>query len=195
MPRHARLIWLPQARPNGREHPIDMPPKDTKTVQIRPAQPSDVEALVAMRLRINEHMIARNADTWRMSEQQKRAQQAVYLTDLANEEKRILVAAEGDGTLVGMSVGSIRRHEEMAPSVSGRVDDVWVAPEFRQSGIARALLSGLVAFFKDNGVDDLVLNYAAGNTEAEATWAKLGFRPIVTIASAKVADVEGKLGS
>ena len=99
--------------------------QDPKQVQIRPAAPSDVAALVDMRLRINSHMIDRNAETWRMSEQQKRMQKGVYLTDLANDQKRLLVAADGDGTLVGMSVGSIQRHEQIEPTVAGRIDDVW----------------------------------------------------------------------
>ena len=170
-----------------------MTAQDPQQVQISPAVPSDVERLVAMRLNINDHMIERNAETWRMSEQQKRTQKGVYLTDLANDQKRILVATDGDGALVGMSVGSIQRHEQIEPAASGRIDDVWVAPGFRQSGVARRLVYGLVTFFKDRGLEDLVLNYAAGNSEAEATWAKLGFRPTVTFASAKLADVERKV--
>ena len=70
---------------------------DSDKVTIRPAVPSDVEALVAMRLAIEEHMILGNPDIWRMSAKQRQAKKGDYLTDLANDQKRVLVALDGAG--------------------------------------------------------------------------------------------------
>ncbi|MEM7226876.1 MAG: GNAT family N-acetyltransferase [Pseudomonadota bacterium] len=170
-----------------------MTTKDPKRVSIRLAVPSDVEDLVAMRLRIEDHMVEGNPDIWRMSAKKQRAKKGDYLTDLANDQKRVLVALDGAGAPIAMAVGSIRRHEETAPALSGRIDDVWVAPKHREAGVASALIQELLEFYKERGVEDLVLVYAAGNREAEAVWETLGFRPIFISASAKLADVERKV--
>ena len=92
-----------------------------------------------------------------------------------------------------MAVGRIVRHEEFEPAVWGHIDDVWVEPRYRHRGICRLLMTRLLEFFEEVGIEVLVLDYVIGNTEAERTWKQFGFQPVLNIANAKVTEVRKRL--
>jgi hypothetical protein len=48
----------------------------------------------------------------------------------------------------------------------------------------------LLKFFKKNNIEDITIDYARGNVEAESVWKKLGFHPVLTISNAKLSEVE-----
>jgi len=73
------------------------------------------------------------------------------------------------------------------------IDDLWVEPEARQFGISKAIVRDLVTFASENGINDLILEYATTNIEAEATWSRLGFKTTGVRAAAPVADVLNRL--
>ena len=76
---------------------------------------------------------------------------------------------------------------------SGIIDDVWVEPNFRKLGVSSAILRELVAFAESQGIDELILEYAASNKEAAATWSKLGFKPTGVRAAAFTTVVQSAL--
>ena len=72
---------------------------------------------------------------------------------------------------------------------SGKLDDIWVEPNYRKKGLCKKIFSELVKFFKAKGIEMMVLNFVNGNLEAEAVWNRLGFQSVLTTATAKRNEV------
>ena len=116
---------------------------------IRPATPADVEALVTMRRRLQNHMVHANPALLPMSAQGRTALPTQYREAIAEATAHVVVVqARGTAALVGMAVGRIVVHEALVPSHLGRIDDVWVEPPYRRQGICRSLVQQLVVFFE-----------------------------------------------
>jgi len=162
--------------------------------EIRRARGSDVESLVAMRLRLDDHLVRANPRQLRLSASGRAALPDRYREALADRASCLLVA-EGrtNAGIVGTAWGRASVREDITPSQVGRVDDVWVEPLWRRQGICRGLLNQLLIFFGREGVQVIDLFYTVGNAEAEHTWHGLGFQPALTVASAKVEDIIRRL--
>jgi len=158
---------------------------------IRGATGKDIDSIVAMRLRLQEHLFASNSNVWQMSTKRIAGLPMFYKSALEDQHCHLVVAEdEESGVILGMGLGRIHEHdEEHVPNESGKIDDIWVEPNYRQKGLCKKIVSELVAFFESNGIDTLVLNYVNGNLEAEAVWRRLGFHSVLTTATAKRAEV------
>ena len=88
-------------------------------------------------------------------------------SELKNPLSLWLVAL--DGATVAGYIGS--------QSVEGEADmmNVAVHPDYRRKGIARELVTGLVAALADKGVHSLALEVRASNAPAIALYQQLGF--------------------
>lgn len=157
---------------------------------IREAIQADVEDLEQMRLALQAHFAKVNPHLVTLSAQRIATLKDFYRNLTDDPQARALVAHEPSGTRrIGMAVGRIVRHEEFEPAAWGHIDDVWVEPAYRHRGICRALMARLVEFFERARIEVLVLDYAIGNTEAEGTWQRFGFQPVLTVANAKLTEV------
>jgi hypothetical protein len=54
-------------------------------------------------------------------------------------------------------------------------------------------MARLVEFFERARIEVLVVDYVIGNTEAERTWNRLGFQPVLTVANAKLTKVRKQI--
>ncbi len=119
---------------------------------------------------------------------------------MSNSFSKLLVADSGPGTkLLAMGdialwhVDDMWKNPERIGVSYAVIDDLWVEPEARQFGISKAIVRDLVTFASENGINDLILEYATTNIEAEATWSRLGFKTTGVRAAAPVADVLNRL--
>lgn len=119
---------------------------------------------------------------------------------IENPFTRVLVAERESGSaLMAMGDIAVWHHAELwnNPERQGMayaiIDDLWVEPDARNGGLGRALVADLVNFAATHGIEDLMLEYATTNTEAQATWSRLGFRTTGVRAAASVADVQTRL--
>jgi len=86
-------------------------------------------------------------------------------------------AAAGGGTLVGFLIATIEQNIPIYTLTEfGYIHDVWVEPEFRGRGVARALTERAAARFAELGVRQVRLETAAGNDGARRLFAACGFR-------------------
>ena len=85
-------------------------------------------------------------------------------------DKDVALVAERDGSPVGFALARLER-----PRV-GYLSDLYVRPEARRSGAAKALIAGVVEAMRRAGADFLSLNVNVDNTAARAVYARLGFR-------------------
>lgn len=167
---------------------------------IREATTADIEQMVGFLVKLDAHVAGVAPEVLSLNKKGER-QLAERLEGLVeNGFTRLLVAEDrGTGALVAMGHAQIWHHAEIWDNVERKgmsyalIDDLWVEPDARQSGIGRLIVSKLVDFAAENGVDDLVLEYAITNAEAQATWTRLGFRTTGVRAAASVNDVRARL--
>jgi ribosomal protein S18 acetylase RimI-like enzyme len=157
---------------------------------IRSATERDINRVVAMRLRLQEHMITINRNLWQMSEKSIATLPSFYRSTL--EDKRchlVVVEDKKSGIILGMGLGRICEHDEHVPNESGKIDDIWVEPNYRKKGLCKMILSELKVFFESKGIDVAVLDFVNGNFEAETVWKRFGFQPVLTTATAKLDEI------
>ena len=157
---------------------------------IRCATAKDIKSIVAMRLRLQEHILTTNTNLWQMSEKSIAALPTFYRSALEDQQCH-LVVVEGkeSGIIIGMGLGRIHEHDEHVPNESGKIDDIWVEPDYRNKGICMMILYELKMFFESKGIGIAVLNFVNGNLEAETVWKRFGFQPILTTATAKLDEI------
>lgn len=173
----------------------------SETFDIREAVAADVPELVGFLIRLDAHVGGVDPEILELTptgEQQLRQRIESYINDPG---KRLAVAETDDGRLVGMGgihiwhYADIWVNPERRGLRSGYIDDLWVEPDFRSAGVARRILDALLAFAQAEGIDELTLEYALHNPEAEAFWQKLGFKPTGVRAAGRLDDVRARLGS
>jgi ribosomal protein S18 acetylase RimI-like enzyme len=157
-----------------------MATKKTKTTYtIRDATEADLPVLVDFLRKLTLHVAGGPALELKESEYKRLLK--VLRAALASPDKRIMVADQPGVGLVGMgdvTVWSSQGIWEQATEVEYRsaiLDDIWVEPEYRKSGIFKALLRSLVDFADERGAQDLMLEYSSSNKEAKSAWTRLGF--------------------
>lgn len=84
-----------------------------------------------------------------------------------------LVARVG-GAAAGLAWGRIQEDE---PEVA-RLFQVWVAPEYRGSGVGQMLLDAVIRWARAAGAREVVLDVTCGETPAMRLYVRAGFRPV-----------------
>lgn len=153
-----------------------------------------------MLLKLDGHVAGVDPDELRLNRDGER-HLSERLDDLIdNPFSKILVADSGSDTdIVAMGDIALWHHAEhwRNPERQGMsyalIDDVWVEPALRRSGLGTAIIDQLLDFAAENGVDDLVLEYSVTNAEAAAAWTKLGFETTGVRAAASLGSVRRRL--
>ena len=96
---------------------------------------------------------------------------------LASGDARILLARL-DGRVVGFANAAIRRDPGVMEETFGAIDNVFVVPDMRGTGVARRLVGRLEDWFRERGVNEAQLSVVAANTHAVDVWSALGFAPL-----------------
>lgn len=141
---------------------------------IRPATPADMDAIAHLCWAYRDLLIERMADVPDMVETYyAEADYGALIADLPRIHARPrgdILLAEADG-VIGCA---------MYYPISGSVTEIkriFVAPEGRGQGAARALVLEAMARAKADGYERMVLDTVAALTEAIALYGKLGFAP------------------
>ncbi|MGH2593012.1 MAG: GNAT family N-acetyltransferase [Anaerolineae bacterium] len=94
-----------------------------------------------------------------------------------------LIAVAPDGAWAGFCVCQINREENARTRRNeGWTEPVGTHPEFRQRGLARALLLTGLSLLKQRGVDAALLGTSSANVAMQRAAESVGFRPLSTIA-------------
>lgn len=164
---------------------------------IRKAESKDLQVLVEFLGKLALHVAGGPSRTLKQEEHDRLID--VLRASLSDPNKLLVVAEAANNRLVGMGylyvwcTQGIWEQAEAVEFKSGIIDDVWVEPDFRKLGVFSAILKELVAFAESHGIYELILEYAASNKEAAATWAKLGFKPTGVRAAAFTSVVQDAL--
>jgi ribosomal protein S18 acetylase RimI-like enzyme len=131
--------------------------------------PDAFERLRAVRLRA-----LRDAPDafWVTADQEEATTPEEWRGRLAKADAATFVASR-DGADVGLAVGT--RHHEHEDDAG--LYALWVAPEARGAGVARALIVTVMAWARAAGYGSLRLDVADTNERAVRLYARLGFAP------------------
>lgn len=95
-----------------------------------------------------------------------------------DRDEVVLRVAERANAIVGYAYGRLEERDwNQLLDACGAIHDVWVEEQERRRGVASALVEATIAALLAKGAPRVVLHTAAGNTGAQALFARLGFRP------------------
>lgn len=102
-----------------------------------------------------------------------------FLADLSSSSHSCLLIAERDGKMIGFLSGELREGSPaFEPKSWAAVEDVYVAPDHRSSGVGRALFEEYQKWAQRKGAHGVSLQVAAGNARARKFYEELGFREV-----------------
>ena len=102
-----------------------------------------------------------------------------FLADLCMDSYSCLFVAEADKEMIGFLSGELREGSPaFKPKTWATVEDIYVAPDYRNLGIGHALLKECQKWAKKKGADGVSLQVATGNVRARRFYEALGFREV-----------------
>jgi len=147
---------------------------------IRPATPADVPAVLPMVAAVCALHESWDAAKYGFLPNPAQRYERWLITQATNDRSVFLVA-EDDVELGGLVAFLIATIEREIPIYRlkefGFIQDLWVEPEYRHTGIARQMVLLTVERFKQMGVKQIRLDTAAANDAARRLFSGCGFRP------------------
>jgi len=159
---------------------------------VRRARTSDLEKLVELRIRVQEHMEASSSRVWRITEEGKRNLRKTLEESLSKKDGLMLVA-EKDNDLMGFIYGEVTHRPDYLPPGTGQISLLYVKEDFRRHGLGSTLVKELCRFFRNENIDEVTLRYVLGNIEGERFWSSLGFKPVLVTVSRPLRELEQTL--
>ena len=150
-------------------------------MEIRPATPADVPAVVPMVERLAAFLAERDpakyaplpgiGDMYRS-----------WLAARATDPRAVFLVAERQpGQLVGFLIGTAEREIPIYRLREyGFIHDVWVEPDYRNEGLARQMVTLADERFGAAGMRQVRLDVLVDNAPARGLFQSCGFRPAVT---------------
>ncbi|WP_026732546.1 GNAT family N-acetyltransferase [Fischerella sp. PCC 9605] len=145
-------------------------------MQIRPATPADVTAVLPMVAKICALHESWDAAKFGILPYPENRYEK-WLQRLATDKRSVFLVAENQGRLVAFLVATVEREipiyrlQEYAV-----VHDLWVEPEYRQNGIARQMVMQAIERFQQMEIQQIRLDTAAINEAARRLFASCGFK-------------------
>lgn len=102
-----------------------------------------------------------------------------FLAELTSSSHSFLFVAIRDGETIGFISGDLREGSPtFSPKTWASVDDVYVAPEHRGTGVGRTLLKNVEAWAREKRASGISLQVAAANERGRKFYERLGFREV-----------------
>lgn len=167
--------------------------------RIRKMTADDVPELVSFLVKLDAHVAGVDPEHLELTETGERQLRQRLESFISEPGKRLVVAATAKGRPVGMGnihiwhYADIWVNPERRGRRSGFIDDIWVEPDFRETGVAREIVTALLDFAEENGISDLTLEYALHSPGSAEFWENLGFKPTGVRAGARLAEVRARL--
>ena len=149
-------------------------------MEIRPATPEDVPAVVPMVERLAAFLAARDRAKYEPLAGVGEMYRG-WLRGRATDPRSVFLVAERQpGQLAGFLVGTVEREIPIYRLREyGFVHDLWVEEPYRNEGLARQMVTLAVERFRAIGVAQVRLDVLVDNAPARALFETCGFRPAV----------------
>lgn len=103
---------------------------------------------------------------------------AKVIRDYLNKPKKFFCLIAYEHNIPTGHIDLCINKDGISKESSAYVNDIFVKKEFRQRGIAKALMHEAIKFCKNKTIKKIRLGSSINNKPALATWKKLGFRAI-----------------
>jgi ribosomal protein S18 acetylase RimI-like enzyme len=145
---------------------------------VRPAKPADLPAVGKLAGQLVRFHHALDARRFMMIDRVDEGYARFLGSELANPEAVVLCAArEPSAEIIGYAYGTMEPRDWNALlEPHGALHDVLVDPGARRSGVGERLVREMCRRLEAMGAPRVVLSTAMQNREAQALFAKLGFR-------------------
>jgi ribosomal protein S18 acetylase RimI-like enzyme len=153
--------------------------EDAMTVTIREAYENDAALLAELNCGVQALHVAALPVYFKVADPAAVAD--LFRTKLQSQDFGAWIAWAGERA-VGHVVGVVRERPENALCTARRfyeIDEIGVIPEYREQGVARALVERALSEARARGIVDVELSSWAFNAEAHAALRALGFEPKV----------------
>ena len=150
-------------------------------MEIRPATPDDVPAVLPMVRRVAALHAQWDPVRYAMDDDPGRLYDG-WLRQRATDPRSVFLVAQrqGDekgGQLVGFLVGEVEREIPIyRVREYGFIHDLWVEEDYRHEGLGRQLTMLAIEKFRDMGVTQARLHTAGANDPARKLFEQCGFR-------------------
>ena len=150
---------------------------------IRPYAPADHDWLLECEMALQEHERAIHDTRLPAEPQSSRSYLAMLWQALAEGHGAMLIAEDASGRRVGLVAGRIKDEpwpvETPDSTRYGYVDDIYIEPDARGTGLAQILLDAIADHLRrvDPNLKRLRINVLAVNRIARRSYEKAGFVP------------------
>lgn len=154
-------------------------------VTIDPATDDDKPYLHHAMAALLEHVRDTSQDAYLLRLTNRYIEDSVgWLDKIMSSGESITWVARQDGRSIGYAIGTVSRPfiERCAIEKIGLIEHCWVEPAYRTQGLATKLVNALECWFHERSIEFVDVQYLLGNSEAEATWERLGYRSYRMIA-------------
>jgi ribosomal protein S18 acetylase RimI-like enzyme len=154
-------------------------------VRIRPAEPQDLDVLVALFEELHTMQLR-----WRVFEPRTsliEEARARYRDVLRDPGALVVLAEDGSGSL-GMGIATVDVPSTSSDEPALAISNVYVREAARGGGIGSAMVAELVAFGRARGLTKSTIRVFSGNRDAIGFWSRLGFEPLLTVLVAPLPD-------
>jgi|FaiFalFF_MnMetaG_3_1042247.scaffolds.fasta_scaffold00384_21 ribosomal protein S18 acetylase RimI-like enzyme len=151
----------------------------SQPIEIREAVREDlaqIAELVVRLKRLNGEFDALLAPSSTLVEDARRYVEEAF----GRADSLLLVAARG-GKVIGVVKAEIRRRLFYEPKVEGEIQDFYVLPEFRRSGVGARMLREAIGRLKARGAELVTAEFPSHNLIAVNFYVKQGFRALVSV--------------
>ncbi len=170
-----RYDWTMNLRSEEEEAPGESP-KDTPFT-VRPGKRNDAEDAARLWIQSAEEHTLYDVVYSTALDAEKVMRR--FLADLSSSNHSCLFVAEREGKVIGFLSGELREGSlTFKPKTWAAIEDVYVAPDYRSSGVGRALFDEFQKWAKEKSAHGVSLQVAAGNTRARKLYEELGFREV-----------------
>lgn len=161
---------------------------------MRPAEPSDLPAMVALAEELREALLASPEGNARPGTPHARAALEQRLAEaLASDDRHLVVVVGERAEPLGMALFTVSPANALLDVPALHMSHAVVADRHKRRGAGKALVAAAAACAEERGLDQLVVSVRPGSRDSNRFFARLGFAPMAVRRAAPVSAVRRRL--
>lgn len=145
-----------------------------KNLVIRRCEPEDESAYIQLNMDFMQEVMSSNPYWASLRMPTEEEMKSVFKEAMNTPDEILIFVCEADGEVVGYT-NTWTVYSIWSRGKSLIVDDLYIALDYRRSGIGKKMMEYLIEFAKNNGYRRVQLHAELDNEKAHGLYRKLGF--------------------